>query len=198
MSKKKIFNIIELILQIFAIILLFVDGAYNCKYDKHTFSFVSGAIESTESGSLWWIILVLSLFAINTVLCIASIIKNKSDIDSLWHISIPILCFPLFFIGTPVTYNHSCIIINDRLQIFDISCEPELLTALRVTIILIIFVSFIKRSVVPKTKNTPQEIINNIQEASHADELKKFKELLDNGVITQEEFDAKKKQLLGL
>lgn len=33
---------------------------------------------------------------------------------------------------------------------------------------------------------------------SNADELKKFKELLDDGVITQEEFDAKKKQLLGL
>ena len=31
-----------------------------------------------------------------------------------------------------------------------------------------------------------------------ADELKKYKELLDMGVITQEEFDAKKKQLLGL
>lgn len=34
--------------------------------------------------------------------------------------------------------------------------------------------------------------------ASAADELKKFKELLDMGIITQEEFDAKKKQLLGL
>ena len=33
---------------------------------------------------------------------------------------------------------------------------------------------------------------------SVADELKKFKELLDMGAITQEEFDAKKKQLLGL
>ena len=33
---------------------------------------------------------------------------------------------------------------------------------------------------------------------SNADELKKYKELLDTGVITQEEFDAKKKQLLGL
>lgn len=31
-----------------------------------------------------------------------------------------------------------------------------------------------------------------------ADELKKYKELLDSGVISQEEFDAKKKQLLGL
>ncbi len=33
---------------------------------------------------------------------------------------------------------------------------------------------------------------------SVADELKKFKELLDMGVVTQEEFDAKKKQLLGI
>lgn len=34
--------------------------------------------------------------------------------------------------------------------------------------------------------------------ASSADELRKYKELLDSGVITQEEFDAKKKQLLDL
>lgn len=33
---------------------------------------------------------------------------------------------------------------------------------------------------------------------SAADEIKKFKELLDMGVISQEEFDAKKNQLLGL
>ncbi len=33
---------------------------------------------------------------------------------------------------------------------------------------------------------------------SNVDELKTFKELLDSGIITQEEFDQKKKQLLGL
>lgn len=33
---------------------------------------------------------------------------------------------------------------------------------------------------------------------SVADELKKYKALLDDGVLTQEEFDAKKKELLGL
>ena len=33
---------------------------------------------------------------------------------------------------------------------------------------------------------------------SNADELKKYKDLLDSGIITQEEFDAKKKQILGL
>ena len=33
---------------------------------------------------------------------------------------------------------------------------------------------------------------------SPADEILKYKELMDQGIITQEEFEAKKKQLLGL
>lgn len=42
-------------------------------------------------------------------------------------------------------------------------------------------------------------VVNDTSETlSNADELKKFKELLDMGAITQEEFDAKKKELLGL
>lgn len=41
----------------------------------------------------------------------------------------------------------------------------------------------------------PQSVI---PDKSNADELKKYKELFDSGIITQEEFDAKKKQLLGL
>ena len=44
-------------------------------------------------------------------------------------------------------------------------------------------------------KNSVNTQVNQV---SAADELKKFKELLDMGVISQEEFDAKKKQLLGL
>ena len=36
------------------------------------------------------------------------------------------------------------------------------------------------------------------KEISNADELIKFKELLDSGIISQEEYEAKKKQLLGI
>lgn len=46
-----------------------------------------------------------------------------------------------------------------------------------------------------KTQNIGTTIVQNSDEA---DQLKKYKDLLDSGVITQEEFDAKKKQLLGL
>ena len=44
----------------------------------------------------------------------------------------------------------------------------------------------------------PTTIVTQEMPKSEAEELKKFKELLDSGIITQEEFDAKKKQLLGL
>ena len=35
-------------------------------------------------------------------------------------------------------------------------------------------------------------------EISSVDEIRKYKELLDDGIISNEEFEAKKKQLLGL
>lgn len=57
-------------------------------------------------------------------------------------------------------------------------------------------VEFIKNKI-DEIKNAPASG-TVVQQVSAADELKKFKELLDIGVITQEEFDAKKKELLGI
>ena len=54
------------------------------------------------------------------------------------------------------------------------------------------------------SRNDPPPDWNTVPEAAaapariSAQELKELKELLDSGIITQEEFDAKKKQLLGL
>ncbi len=58
-----------------------------------------------------------------------------------------------------------------------------------------IIVAFIRKQI-EEIKNTPAGGV--VMQASPAEELKKFKELLDIGVISQEEFDAKKKQLLGV
>lgn len=49
-----------------------------------------------------------------------------------------------------------------------------------------------------KYLRTSQYVNSSSTVIGGADEIKKYKELLDNGAITQEEFDAKKKQLLGL
>ena len=47
-------------------------------------------------------------------------------------------------------------------------------------------------------KNTNTPVISLEQKNDETDLLKKYKELFDNNVITQEEFEAKKKQLLNL
>lgn len=57
-----------------------------------------------------------------------------------------------------------------------------------------------------KFKNLIDEALRSVKSAhssvpaqlSTADEIAKFKQLLDDGAITQQEYEAKKKQLLGL
>ena len=47
-------------------------------------------------------------------------------------------------------------------------------------------------------KASVSQTITSTQQISGVDEIMKYKELLDKGIISQEEFDLKKKQLLGL
>ena len=57
--------------------------------------------------------------------------------------------------------------------------------------------NFIKRKI-DEIKTGASQVATVVASVSPAEELLKFKQLLDCGVITQEEFDAKKKQLLDL
>ena len=45
---------------------------------------------------------------------------------------------------------------------------------------------------------TSRAPVANVSHSSEASQIKEFKSLLDDGIISQEEFDQKKKQLLGL
>ena len=53
-------------------------------------------------------------------------------------------------------------------------------------------------SAIKDGKSVPQPQETSIKQQDATDELRKYKSLLDDGVITQEDFDAKKKQLLNL
>lgn len=55
----------------------------------------------------------------------------------------------------------------------------------------------INKLLIERQKNAAGNI-HHEEATSTPDELKKYKDLLDSGIISQEEFDAKKKQLLGL
>ena len=54
------------------------------------------------------------------------------------------------------------------------------------------------KDIMELTQEAIAEKSENQQHYSEADEILKFKDLLDKGIITQEEFDAKKKQIFGL
>ena len=60
-----------------------------------------------------------------------------------------------------------------------------------------IVANYIKKKV-DEVKRGRTAAVNVTAPMSVADEILKLKELLDMGILTQEEFDAKKKQLLGI
>ena len=73
---------------------------------------------------------------------------------------------------------------------------PLLITSIAPAIILFLVGRYFSKK--PPKEKKPSVIVEQKMPVSNADELKKYKELLEKEVITQEEFEAKKKQLLGL
>ena len=78
--------------------------------------------------------------------------------------------------------------------------EPELgfFIFSAMTLALVVFcIIAIKKTKEGKRPGKEQVVVaQTVVAPSNADELKKYKQLLDDGTITQEEFEAKKKQLL--
>ena len=58
--------------------------------------------------------------------------------------------------------------------------------------------SIINNLLIERQQNKEKVVARTEVKSDEAEQLKKYKDLLDSGVITQEEFDAKKKQLLNL
>lgn len=202
--KKKVINSIELILQIVAIALLFVRGMFLV-VAKDTYSrFYSFADVCSDGDNKFIFIALIVLFIVNVVICLISIISKNTKKDNILHIIVPILSLIIIFVSVAGMQDVSI----SNISLFT---EPDVMDAVvrgieplfYITcglLLLVVILSFIKRSslIISKNVEQPQQVINNIQETSNADELKKYKDLLDSGVITQEEFDQKKKQLLGL
>ena len=58
--------------------------------------------------------------------------------------------------------------------------------------------NYVSDLIIERQIKSKETVIKQETSQSNADELKKYKDLLDSGIITQEEFEAKKKQLLNL
>lgn len=203
MSKKKIFNMTEIIVQCLAIILLFVNGMFFAKRNECIYHY-SLVNVCSEGNMIFLLIFIISMFVANIILCLFSYFKNSDEKDGIIHVILPIINTIIMFAMGPM--NAGIVIHNtdlfDSTKVKSVvveNVEPLFFVVIFVLLVIVVM-ALIKRSnfVVPKEEKQPQQVINNIQETSNADELKKYKELLDSGAITQEEFDKKKKQLLGL
>ena len=140
---------------------------------------------STILPLVFWV-----LFLIYLVMCCISIFSNKNQgRNNKVFYRVLVVCVAVWFnICMITTFNV------DSYAPYRIVTNKFPTVIFELFLLAMMVVAFIKTAVVDTNdiEEKPGEIISN------ADELKKFKELLDMGVITQEEFDAKKKELLGL
>ena len=186
--KRKIINMVELVLHLVTLAVLFFS-----KYEVAKITGVHNGLpvySSTEKVQYFWFkellenpiycIPLIILWTISIVMCIVSVFSKQNSADGKMHAAMPIINF---------------VITTWCMLSLSASNGYFVVTFL---MFLIMIIGFVKRSTLIVPKEEKQQVTNNIRETSNADELIKYKDLLDSGVITQEEFNAKKKELLGL
>ena len=190
--KKRIANGIQLVLMFISFILLWIPCIKLQYIDLIRDMPVDTSMVDVMKyqGTLYS---VFAIFAITAILCIISIIVKPEHKDGKIHV---ILSIVLFFFATMSIVKEGSAVGQEWMV-----AESNFPTYLYLGCIVgAVVVSIAKRSTIITGLPSKKErvVINNNQITTNADELKKYKDLLDNGTITQEEFNEKKKQLLGL
>ena len=189
--KKRIANGIQLILIISAFIVLWIPCIEIQHVDLIRYTPIkTHAIGVMDKGTAY---VIFALFAINALMCIISIVTKSEHKDGKAHIVMPII---MFFYAATINVEEGNAVGAEWVIV-----KSNFSTLLFLVLFaLIIAISIAKRSSIiaglPSKNETT--VVNEVHETTNADELKKYKELLDNGTITQDEFEAKKKQLLNL
>lgn len=186
--KKKIANVVEIALFVFIYVLLclpLLRIGPTGSLRPVELSIPASPMGLSTKGSVYMISII---FAVNVIMCLFSVFSKKVYRDGKMHIIMPvILLFYSFNIPTGCDVGDifgEWVVVENRF--------PSGLCG--ICMICIIAISIIKRS--PLIVGLPKVEVHNA--STNADELQKYKNLLDAGAITQEEFEAKKKQLLGL
>ena len=196
--KKRIANGIELFFILAAYIMLWIPNVtIYAPHELNQVDVVSIFSILSEDGMCFYPAFYSAFFAVNAILCIISIIVKPEHKDGKTHV---IMAIFLFLFASTFGYEPSIKGIWNEILTEEIVATSFPCALYLFCLVAIVVISIAKRSTIitgiPSKKE--KTVINNIQETSNADELKKYKDLLESGAITQEEFDAKKKQLLGL
>lgn len=215
LTLRKIFNLIQIVLLIATLIVILVApyGEYTqynwlTKFDPNIGYYKSEMVsdytnEAVVNQGVYhfsdflnvhpvqtaFLLIPVSLIVICLALAIFSVVRKSTHRDSMLHIVVPIFAviFYAFFVSTCIESVGG--------PVFTVYSGTTPFLPVSIIMLIVIILSFVKRS---KSFNPKTTVSVEVANKSEADELKKFKELLDTGVITQEEFDTKKKELLGL
>lgn len=112
--------------------------------------------------------------------------KTKATCDML---VVQVSTTNMFFPNLMITYINKEVKKTDKKYTKEFNNAQQTIAGLN---------SVIKMAENNKVVKVSVENSNDINDSNPYEELKKVKELLDMGIITQEEFDLKKKELLGL
>lgn len=185
--KKKIANGIQLLLLVGSFIIL----STKCVTVMHYASTnPSSAIQATTLALASYYATIYPMYffyAVCAVMCVVSILTKAEHRDGKMHSVVPILWF--------VFVHWNLFGLTGRIGDFVIVSNQFPAGVFEVCALGVVILGFLKRSTLIAGHPVIAEVKPSI---SQADELKKYKDLLDSGAITQEEFDTKKKQLLGL
>ena len=197
MTKFKL-NIAEMICQAISLTLLFLPGMYNWEHWEEIYGGYGDWLSSRTPFSFFDVagntyivlgIIIIVLMLANLIFALLAILapirfKNGKIYSILPFITIVLMVVFSVICGIKDNWGY-CAPISWLFYI-------EMLFLIATAVIALMKCS-------SKVKEEPLKVkVVSASNIGNADELKKYKELLDSGVITQEEFDAKKKQLLGL
>ena len=177
--KKRIANAVELLLLLISFAIL---STANIKL-------ISGGAVSVIGASQKYALQfypMCALYLLCSIMCVVSIVSKNQYKDGKAHGILALLLF--------IVTNWNVITCTPSAEILENNFPGAIF---EIVSFLVVVVAFAKRSpLIAPTSEQPQTVVNNIQSASNADELMKFKNLLDQGAITQEEYDKKKEELL--
>ena len=216
--KVKSRNLFELILQILTVILVFIPGHTLYQYwiytpewsstildyidlytlhDESHSSFIQCAFDSDFLPMVFGLF-VCALFVAGIVLYVMQFIAEGEKRNSLFTVRISCAQFISFLLCSIVFSLGDYTVGDDKCKI-SLSFTFYIMLGILFLLAAVTLIGYKKAEAKGILDDDPKiyktEVINTV---STADELSKYKALLDSGVITPEEFEAKKKQLLGL
>ena len=209
MSKKKV-SLIQAIVQLIAIVALFIPISFTRYFSKIGYSIKTyqyqeslfSSVSDTENLVLGILLILAS--AASLAYFVLYFTTNKPQLRKKYCIAIPCVSLPLLAWSVIAIENYtSGISVSGSYYnktasstVYGTSWGFYLICALYLGIVVLeLYKHFAKIEEESKPRVSKTTIIQN---SSSADELKKYRDLLDQGIITQEEFDAKKKELLNL